>query len=150
MPGLAMAGFLSGQASRWGQGSFDDSRARFEELPRPTPQELQAMVDRLANKTLSMLRRRGLEEAEPVDALGRVRAEAVQVGLSVAWEASDAHHRAGFAEGFSLEAGSHVEASNRAGLEQMLKYMRRPPVANARVRKLADGRVELRLKRPDA
>ena len=75
------------------------------------------------------------------------KADSLQKALPVAMELPR-HKLAGFLGGFSLEAGSHIEASDRQRLEQMVRYMLRPKVANARLRKLSDGRVELTLKRP--
>ncbi|MBI5543022.1 MAG: transposase [Deltaproteobacteria bacterium] len=47
-----------------------------------------------------------------------------------------------------LEAGTHVAAGNREALEHLLRYMLRPPVPQHRLRRLADGRLELTLKFP--
>ena len=105
------------------------------------------MVERIAAKTLAMARRRGLLEDEPCDALSRVQAESLQKSLPLAMDDRSKEKLAGFVDGFSLEAGSHVGATNRNGLEHMLRYMLRGPVANTRLHKLADGRVLLELKR---
>jgi hypothetical protein len=121
--------------------------AEYVELSRPTREELQAMVERIAAKTLAMAKRRGLLEEEPCDALSRVQAESVQACLPLPTGVEAQEKLSGFAEGFSLEAGRHVEASNREALEHLLRYMLRPPVSNKRLEKLADGRVQLTMKR---
>ena len=119
---------------------------RFRELRRPTREKLQVMVERIAKKTLALARRRGLLEDEPDDALSRVQADSLQTALP--FPAPPALRKlAGFVEGFSLEAGTHVVASNREALEHLLRYMLRPPVPQHRLRRLPDG-VELTLKRP--
>ncbi len=51
-------------------------------------------------------------------------------------------------EGFDLHANVWVGAHDRARLEQVCRYVLRPPLAENRLRRLADGRVRLELKRP--
>lgn len=126
----------------------EEGKVGFTELRRPTRDELQAMVERIAGKTMALARRRGLLEEEPDDALSKVQADAVQTGLPVAVPPPMAKKLSGFIEGYSLEAGTHVAASNREALEHLLRYMLRPPVPQHRLRRLADGRLELTLKRP--
>jgi len=124
----------------------EDGAVAFQELRRPTREELQVMVERIAKKTYALVRRRGLLEDEPDDALARVQADSVQAGLPIAAPAATPK-LAGFVEGFSLEAGSHVGAHNREALEHLVRYMLRPPVPQQRLERLADGRVQVRLKR---
>jgi hypothetical protein len=50
-------------------------------------------------------------------------------------------------EGFDLHANVWVSANDRAGLERRCRYLLRPPVAQERLRLLADGRVLVQLKR---
>jgi hypothetical protein len=127
----------------------DDGVLRFTELARPAAQDLEQVLERIAKKTLSMLRRRGLLEDEPSDALARVQAEAIQTELCLAPEPPrGAGKLSAFLEGFSLEAGAHVHAHDREGLEHLLRYLFRPPFSNDRLRFAADGRVELVLRRP--
>jgi len=51
-------------------------------------------------------------------------------------------------EGFNLQAATRIGATDRQGLERMARYLARPPIANERLTRLDDGRLELRLKRP--
>ncbi|HEV2054777.1 MAG TPA: transposase [Methylomirabilota bacterium] len=51
-------------------------------------------------------------------------------------------------EGFDLHANVWVGAHDRARLEQVCRYVLRPPLAEDRLRLLGDGRVRLELKRP--
>ena len=55
----------------------------FEKLEPPERVDLEEMLERIVTKTLTMLRRRGLLEAEPDadDALAGMQREAVQLGL---------------------------------------------------------------------
>jgi len=125
--------------------------AGFKVLPPPTCEELQELVERIAAKTQAMARSRGLLDDEPCDALSRVQAESMQTSLPLPMLVEEEPvpvKLAGFFEGYSLEAGRQVDAKNREGLEQVLRYMLRPPVSNKRLRILPDGRVELKLKRP--
>jgi len=48
-------------------------------------------------------------------------------------------------DGFDLEAGMHVRADRRDRLERLCRYVRRPPVADARRRILGDGDINILL-----
>ena len=48
-------------------------------------------------------------------------------------------------DGFDLDANVHVAADNRDGLEQLARYVLRPPIAQDRLTRTADGRVLLTL-----
>ena len=50
-------------------------------------------------------------------------------------------------DGFDLHANVWVGLNDRARLEQLCRYVLRPPLAENRLRRLADGRVRLELKR---
>ena len=56
--------------------------------------------------------------------------------------------RHAYLEGFDLHANVWVGSNDRARLEQLCRYVLRPPLAENRLRRLADGRVRLELKRP--
>jgi hypothetical protein len=51
-------------------------------------------------------------------------------------------------EGFNLQAATRISARDREGLERMARYLARGRIANDRLSRLDDGRLELRLKRP--
>ena len=51
-------------------------------------------------------------------------------------------------DGYSLEAGTHVHEHDRLGLEHLCRYGLRAPFAQHRLSLLADGRVQLELRRP--
>ena len=51
-------------------------------------------------------------------------------------------------EGFSLQAARHLHECDRSGLEQLLRYMLRPPMSLERLSELPSGKLLLKLKRP--
>jgi hypothetical protein len=51
-------------------------------------------------------------------------------------------------EGFDLHANRTVRADDRAGLERLCQYLLRPPLAQGRLERLADGRVLYTLTHP--
>jgi len=50
-------------------------------------------------------------------------------------------------EGYNLHAGVGIQAANRIGLEQLCRYMLRPPLAKSRLERQADGSLAMTLKR---
>jgi len=54
--------------------------------------------------------------------------------------------RQAHADGFDLHANVAVAANNRDGLEQLARYVLRPPIAQERLSRMPDGRVLLTLK----
>jgi hypothetical protein len=126
-----------------------DGKVCFEKLARPERADLEAILERVVAKTLAMARRRGLlDEEHPPDALASLQLEAVQASLPLPVWPTPPKGLSAFLEGFSLEAGSHVHANDRDGLEHLLRYALRPPLALSRLSLASDGRVLLRLKRP--
>jgi len=121
--------------------------AGFVDLPGPRREDLERILERVVAKTRAMAEARGLLEELPFDGIDHLRAEAVQTGLPLSME-EPREKLAAFREGFSLEAGAHVSAVDRKGLEHLLRYMLRPPFSLKRVHKLPDGRVLLELKKP--
>jgi putative transposase len=55
--------------------------------------------------------------------------------------------RHAYVEGFDLHANVWVGTHDRARLEQLYRYLLRPPLADDRLRLLGDGRVRVQLKR---
>ena len=50
-------------------------------------------------------------------------------------------------DGISLEAGTHLHANDRQGLEHLCRYGLRPPLSLRRLSRLADGRVLFTLRK---
>ena len=70
------------------------------------------------------------------DALDALHAESAQAGMGFLQESASAKRKlAAFLEGFSLEAGTHLHANDRRGLECLCRYGLRPPLAALRCRR---------------
>ena len=124
-------------------------QVRLEKLGPPERSDLERILERVVAKTLQMAKRRGLLDDEPpAGALASMQLEAVQSGLPLPLWPSPPKGLSAFLEGFSLESGTHVHENDRAGLEHLVRYALRPPLALERLTRAADGRVLLRLKRP--
>ena len=50
--------------------------------------------------------------------------------------------------GFNLHASRAIHSEDRLGLEQLLRYMGRPPISEDRLSLTSEGRLVLRLKKP--
>ncbi len=121
-------------------------------LPQPTREEIAKLVERIARRTLAMLKM-GVGEDLRLDALDRLRA-VTHEQLSFSTMAEPKEEREGKlsarCEGFSLQAGRHLHEKDREGLEALLRYCLRPPVSQERLSMAEDGsgKVVLKLKRP--
>ncbi|MCA9494364.1 MAG: transposase [Myxococcales bacterium] len=132
---------------------------------RPTPEALETLVRRIAEASERWLVAQGVDEGEAPD-----DAQAVLFAASVANHVA-AGQRAGqpvrryravpprfeevsrsgegvLCEGYGLHAGTWVPASDRVGLEQLARYLLRPPLAKARLEGRPDGQVVLHLRKP--
>jgi hypothetical protein len=122
-------------------------------LPKPTREDLQRIVERIVERMRAMRRKVGDEEPEP-DVLDRLRAGSRQRSLPTLVESSEDRSvkLAALCDGFSLEAGRHLHENDRRGLEALLRYCLRPPLAQERLSWASEGSGELvlRLKRPMA
>jgi hypothetical protein len=67
----------------------------FPKLAAPTREELSHILERVAVKTVAMVRHRGLLEEEHLDGLASVRAEAIQKSLSCGAPPEDGLQEAG-------------------------------------------------------
>ena len=50
-------------------------------------------------------------------------------------------------EGFGLHAATHIQASDREGLEQLCRYIHRPPLASERLKLMEDGKIYYQFKK---
>jgi len=145
----------------------------FRRITPPVEAELQALVERLAERIGRALERRGVLvrdaegsflELEPAaggpidDLLGHSITYRVAVGPRAGQKvfslqtvpAREEEIRKGVAQyaGFSLHAGIGVEADQREKLERLARYVSRPPVSMERLSLTAQGQVRYRLKTP--
>jgi predicted component of type VI protein secretion system len=141
--------------------------------PPPSPAELQALMERLAERIGRALERQGVvaRDAEssylelapdaggPMDdLLGHSITYRVAVGpragqkvfslQTVPARADELRNGVAQYAGFSLHAGISVEADQREKLERLTRYVSRPPVSVERLDRTAQGQVRYRLKTP--
>jgi Putative transposase len=147
------------------------ARPRFHRLPPPTDADIGMLLTRLHRRVRRLLLRRGRwpdEDArgDPFAAQEPLFASAVAASLQgrVALgpragarvrrlgDEPDLGHvpsrgpRQAQLEGFDLHANVWVPPNDRARLEQLCRYLLRPPLAQDRVRLRADGRILVDLK----
>src|SRR5207247_1212189 len=84
------------------------------------------------------------EIAETPAACSDWGAEALDVGFLPKGSGS----RRARANGWSLHAGTTVARGDRGALERLLRYFTRPPLAQARLFLLHDGRIAYELRKP--
>jgi hypothetical protein len=150
-----------------------DGTLRFHLAPPPTDVEVARLVATIRTRVLRLLRRRGIvTEAADDDApdplaatslaLAGITSAAVQGRSALGPRAGErvlqlgrvsgapwvttTGSRQAHMEGFDLHANVAVAANNRDGLEQLARYVLRPPIAQERLTRTADGRVLLTLK----
>jgi hypothetical protein len=152
-----------------------DGSTRFDPAPPPTDREVARLLATIRTRILRLLRRRGVlasdgedVEADPLAAdapvLAQLSAAAVRgrsafgdrAGTPVlrvgrdpdapwVWTVGPRHAHL---ERFDLHADRDVRADDRLGLERLCRYLLRPPLAQERLSRLADGRVVCTLARP--
>jgi hypothetical protein len=150
-----------------------DGTLRFHPATAPTDLEVARLVATIRTRVLRLLRRRGIfpeaaddDAPDPLaetslalagitsaavqgrSALGpRAGARVLQLGRvpGAPWVITTGTRQAHL-DGFDLHANVAVAANNRDGLEQLARYVLRPPIAQERLTRTADGRVLLTLK----
>ena len=149
----------------------------FHPVPPPDTADLQALVQRIAERLGRMLEKRGLLErdaesawlnGEPAEAgalddlIGHSITYRIAVGpragqkvftlqsIAAQPERPERAGRHGAAEagGFSLHAGLDIQPGERAKLERLCRYVSRPPVATERLALTPSGQVRYPLKTP--
>jgi hypothetical protein len=139
----------------------DGESPRFYSLRPPDAMDVAAVAVRVAARVASFLEKRDSigEQEEPTMAelfgasiTGRL-ATGPNAGQKVmtAGEFHDENFeghgfRCAMVSGFSVHAGVSIRAEDRKGLERLLRYAARPPVALDRLARLPDGRRSYRLK----
>ena len=137
-----------------------DGPMTFFLLPPPTDHDIQDLTTRLA-KRLGDIARKRFEQVQdqppwPDDQTHVHAALADSPRLPRSEKPDDKDqtrhdeekHLCARVDGFSLHAGRTVEASDREGLERLLRYGLRAPFSNDRLSLVPDGHVRLRLLRP--
>jgi hypothetical protein len=139
----------------------------FHPAAAPTREALEALVQRVHERSLAWLRRRGYLDERPIDersneppaqtALDACAAIAIgrgQVATLPNAAADDDHEQAPDKpalalavdkDGFNLHAGVRIEAGDDLGRERLARYGARPPLSLERLRRLPGGRVAYRL-----
>ena len=153
-----------------------DGTTRFDPAPPPTDHDVARLLATIRTRILRLLRRRGVlaadgsddVEVDPlaVDApvLAQLSAAAVRGRSAFGDRAGTPVLRVGHApdapwvwtvgprhahlERFDLHADRDVRAEDRLGLERLCRYLLRPPLAQERLSRLADGRVVCTLRHP--
>jgi len=138
-----------------------DARARAVPTRAPTRAELQATVDAIERDVVRLLARRVASEDPDAARAGELlqRLSRATPCAEHRMPAPDAGHApariraplcARSPGGFDLHAGVTVPAHDRDGLERLLRYLARPPVALDRLSRRANGNVIVTLKRPSS
>lgn len=128
----------------------------FRRLDPPTPEEIAAVAQRMCRKTCTMLERRGYwhpthDDTEAGSVEGTLtlpgwRPERATFHGEAAQDPKDGKKpRAGIA--FNVHATRSVEASDRDELEQLVRYVLAPPVADRQLSVDRDGNMVVQLKR---
>ena len=123
---------------------------RFEALPAPKDAEFDALLRKIARRLIRLLRPPAdAPEPDALDFLESAQHAALSDWQPARNDASPKRKRhSSFVEGFSLHAGVHLHANDRAGLARLLAYGARGPIALERLGTLPDGRLTYQLKRP--
>jgi hypothetical protein len=143
-------------------------RIRFQRLPKPSNAEVARVLERVAQRIVRLLERRGLgpqadpEEADPLlrnqPLLAELYSASVQgriatgprtgnrvgaIGFQIEPENKGSKKNSGCANvpGFSLHANVCIPAKARRQLENLCRYAARPAIATERLSLLPDGRV---------
>lgn len=149
-----------------------DEPPRFRALSAPSDAAIAQVAWETCQRTVALLRKQGRWlDADPADdsfaqdepALAHLYAASLQGVLSLGpnagrrllrlfGQAAQRSDRSPPVQtpgyGFNLHARQRVSAHDRKGLERLLRYILRPPLAQDRLLQRPDGNVELRLKRP--
>ena len=116
------------------------------ELPPPSDED----VARVLHRALTLAKRdwRQLDAAWPEDEYQQLQQRAAQERLQLVEPAPRGRARRVAVEGgFSLHADTAVHGHDREGLERLVRYGARGPVASVRLKRLDDGRYEYATKK---
>ena len=133
-----------------------DALAHFTPIAAPTRAELETLCATIAERVQRLLERRALEEPDERALCLALARSAVRRDTSKhAPEGTDHDHDGepdrklkARVDGFDLEATTVVRAEDRERLENLARYLLRPPLADRRLRLLPAEQVALELKSP--
>ncbi len=118
----------------------------FMELPPPSPEEVEGVLERAVAQLLPDFVSRGV--AWPEDEYEALHAKSAQLRLPLDDAAAPARRgRLALMMGFSLHANTGVSANDRQGLLRLVRYGARGPVAESRLSRRDDGRYSYETKR---
>jgi hypothetical protein len=146
-----------------------DRRVLFHPAAAPTAVELEALVDRVMNRSVAWLRRHGHVQDTPLEdrsneppaqtaldacadiAMGRGTVSTLSNDDDGSKDDDREARPEGLVgaverDGFNVHAGVRIEAGDHVGRERLARYGARPPLSLERLRRLPGGRVAYRLK----
>lgn len=156
--------------SNWADGVWDVSgpTPRFVAIDAPTPEQMQALVDRVSKRIRKLLTKRGRldEDGHVIDvplthddpALALASQASIRNRDERGWKLESVGRReqplaqapskgiAAQRDGFSLHASVAVPKNDRKRLEHLLRYTLRPAIVDDRLTQRDDGKIELQLK----
>ncbi len=149
----------------------DNGEQKFFRIPGPTDREVAVLVQRIRNRVVRYLSKRGytiddfsedpLAFENPVmaalfgasiqsriavgDRAGqKVRRIGVDASIGDVYRVGD---RCAICDGFSMHANVKIEGRGRDKLEKLVRYTARPPIALERLSETPDGKILYRLKK---
>ena len=146
----------------------EDGGLRFRTGVKPSTEDLQRVVSKVADKVIALLRQRGeaaaerIAESEPalsVLAASSVQGRAVtksRRGRTLHWlydplramERGEPAAEVAKDRGFNLHAGVYIREDAPQRLERLCRYVARGPIATQRLTRTENGHVVYRFKRP--
>ena len=153
----------------------ENGALHFRPLPPPTDEEVGAVLATIYVRVGRLLRRQGFDTtaadlsrpdpiAEESPLLAGISSASIQGRIALGpragrrvWRVGEepdapwvlsSHPRHAHIAGFDLHANVAVPAADRARLEQLCRYLLRPPVAQDRLRRMGDDHILLTLKSP--
>ncbi|MBI3185016.1 MAG: transposase [Myxococcales bacterium] len=136
-------------------GVFAGPGCAFVAVPPPSDEEVTKVLERVVRRVTRRLEAAGVLAPQEVerpeeDSMEALQWYGLQERLALAVEPLPRRPRAHQAvvDGFSLHAGTAVQARDRDGLERLARYGARGPLCEERLTRRDDGRYEYALKRP--
>ena len=127
-----------------------DARPRIVDLDPPTDDDVATLLDEIIARTLKVLRKFGrLDEDpdEPPEPHLLLASKSTRAPRTVPYQEEPLPRLCARKDGYSLHAGTAVHRNDRKGLENLCRYGLRPPLAQGRLSRAADGTVLYQMKR---